>query len=82
MNWYKQAQINGGQVKYMPEGYVAILGKNVKPGEGPWRISYLWPKGTPWYHIDFPSYEEALETFNNVKGEIGEPDRKKQYELV
>ncbi len=27
MNWYKKAQINGGKVKYLDSGEVAILGK-------------------------------------------------------
>jgi hypothetical protein len=73
MNWYKQAQFNQGKVKYLPFGSVAILGKNTKPDEGPWRIS-LMEYGKPAWHDDYPSYWEALNEFNRLDGKEGSPD--------
>ena len=80
MNWYKKAQINKGRVKYMPFGEVAILGKNTKQNEGPWRISRL-EYGRPSWHDHYPTYEEALLEFSML------PEREKRpvednYELV
>ncbi len=62
-SWYKKAQINEGKVKLMPFEQVALLGKNTKRNEGPWRISHL-SHGRPAWHIDYDTYEEALLEFN------------------
>ena len=81
MNWYKKAQINGGKVKYGPDGSFFILGKNTKQGEGPWRISYFTPMGTGWTHRDFESYYDALLIFNSTYG-TETPMKEKEHELV
>lgn len=81
MNWYKQAQINGGKVKYGPNGSFFILGKNTKVGEGPWRISYFDEDGHGWTHKDFKTYEDAEAVFNYTAGSL-EPSKKEEYELV
>ena len=84
MNWYKIAQINGGKVKYGPNGVVYILGKNTRVGEGPWRISGL-AYGRPWYHEAFLTYEDALNEFENeIDGKEAAPDLtpEEAYELV
>ncbi len=80
-NWYKKAQINGGKVKYGPDGSFFILGKNTKVDEGPWRISYFDKKGRGYTHQDFETYEEALMIFNYIAGTL-KPIRKEEYELV
>jgi len=80
MNWYKKAQINGGKVKYGPDGSFFILGKNTKKNEGPWRISYFDEKGHGWTHRDFKSYNDALLIFNSTYGT--EKPTNKKYELV
>jgi len=67
-NWYKIAQINGGEVKYGPDGSFFILGKNTKPNEGPWRISYFDENGRGWTHRDFKTYEDAKAVFNYTWG--------------
>jgi len=79
-NWYKKAQINGGKVKYGPDGSFFILGKNTKKNEGPWRISYFDEKGHGWTHRDFKSYNDALLIFNSTYGT--EKPTNKKYELV
>ena len=81
MNWYKKAQINGGKVKYGPDGSFFILCKNTRQGEGPWRISYFDENGRGWIHKDFKTYEEAESVFNYTHGTVG-PPRKEKYELV
>ena len=81
MNWYKKAQINGGEVKYGPDGSFFILGKNTKRGEGPWRISFFDENGHGWTHKDFKTYESARDTFNCIFGK-SEPPKKEEYELV
>jgi hypothetical protein len=83
MNWYKQAQFNQGKVKYLPQGSVAILGKNTKPEEGAWRISFL-EYGRPAWHDDYPTYSNALEVFEKMEGKESRPDLtpEESYELV
>jgi hypothetical protein len=77
MNWYKRAQINDGKIKVLSDGSFAILGRNTKPNEWPWRISFLTLLKTPRFHMDYETYEEAEERFNLIKGE-----EKNVYELV
>ena len=83
MNWYKKAQINGGKVKYSPDGNVYILGRNTRLNEGPWRISRLY-QGRPAWHDNFSSYESALYAFNMIAGKEAPPDliTEEVYELV
>jgi len=86
VNWYKKAQINNGKVKYGPDGSFFILGRNTKPGEGPWRISYFDTNGKGYVHRDFPTYRDALAIFNSTFGKEGEPDSNweeaKEFALV
>lgn len=81
MNWYKQAQINGGEVKYHLDGSFFILGKNTKQGEGPWRISFFDDRGKGYTHQDFKTYEDAKSIFDITYGTLQSP-KKKDYELV
>jgi maltose-binding protein MalE len=68
MSWYKKAQLNQDKVKYGPDGSFFILGKNTKPDEGPWRISYFDENGRGYVHMDYPTYEDALAVFNYTYG--------------
>lgn len=77
MNWYKKAQINDSKVKYGPIGEFYILSRNTKQNEGPWRVSAITSKGIPHGHEHFPTYEEALERYDNLEG-----IEKNVYELV
>ena len=77
-NWYKKAQINSGKFKITENKmYYIILGRNTKPGEGSWRVSAINRDRTPFGHNHFPTYEEALDHYNNIKG-----IEKNIYELV
>lgn len=82
MNWYKKAQINSGKVKYN-EDEIYVLSKNTKLNEGPWRISLLVRK-RPYGHDHYPTYEAALERFNDIEGVEAAPDfsSEQKYELV
>ncbi len=73
MNWYKKAQLNREKIRYQDKDNVYILGKNTRLNQGPWRISWLW-HNRPAGHEHYPTYEIALEKFNEIEGVEGPPD--------
>ena len=68
MDWFKKAQLNRKRAKLRSDGEHVLLGKNTKPGEGPWRVSWIDRLSKPAGHLHFKTYEEALTFYDGQPG--------------